>query len=866
MLEQLLNTILRAAAGVSGQRRQQQAQDTTEADATKTLRAAATKAAEEGDWEWMYDNQEAITQRFHPHVIQSLLSTTTLNNARRYDAEVAEGGRPTIPLSPKNIYIRGAQQKYSIDNRPPEQSVLQANSGPMNGEIGGFAQPGFPTSGGGGQAPDAQTGVSNYQAPGIVGTHPRGIAQDVTPADMSTARQPVRQPLAPQGSAEYEAQHAARRVPTGNFTQLDQALGGEFSKGNISLNNRPVQWHKNGKDYSSLESMSFNENGKEVLIPQVVNGKLLSEDAAIEHYRRTGEHLGKFNTPEEATQHAIALERRQQAYYENGPGKGLLKNGAQEITLPTPRRPSSMTRDFGSTKITTTNPVMTGKEAMASMAAQATAQNAHPDKLLQDFHSQNAQLKHPYDFDEVGFHEYRTQYWERSRKQIQDLLIANGATQDDAMRQSATMTYNKTGYVPSQWTGMVTPSAESVSNNAYHTVLKQANTQLSSVLQGLAAPLQSVKPSAILNDTFAQPFLLKAVDSIPGMELNPAARTSVLHSLASTAHSAFLSAVQQHTHGLNSAQQNYFAMSMASKAVGGNVPEQWRAFVENDLEKLGLVSREDMQYFQHMPPNQRPDIFAPDFGQRIGNFRAAVENSADYRKAMQQMAKSPETLAAVQQMFAGQKTGKDAITPATIGKQERNIAVQQHGALKQEEADRTRTNAIIPHEMLKDLQIADGIYQAGREAQKFAQAKDKNGQTIIDKYGDTPGSWREFSQSIQAGFGRSDKHLVAYLNRLAKVYNFERHELTGAATSVFEGSSLKHYIPNPDDNVRTGLRKLNTLVESLGGQLDKKLDQAQADYPRSAHEKFYRNQERAKQKQDTELDDIFTEAKKRRKP
>lgn len=45
----------------------------------------------------------------------------------------------------------------------------------------------------------------------------------------------------------------------------------------------------------TVYSMGFQDkDGAEVLIPLVVGGKLLSEKDAIEHYRRTGQHLGKF--------------------------------------------------------------------------------------------------------------------------------------------------------------------------------------------------------------------------------------------------------------------------------------------------------------------------------------------------------------------------------------------------------------------------------------------------------------------------------------------------------------------------------------------------------------------------------------------
>ncbi len=84
--------------------------------------------------------------------------------------------------------------------------------------------------------------------------------------------------------------------------------------GNINLDNRVVVQNPDGS-ISTERSFSVNIDGLEVLLPTVVNGKILSEDEAIDHFFESGEHLGMFATIEEVESYAVALHLRQEAYY-----------------------------------------------------------------------------------------------------------------------------------------------------------------------------------------------------------------------------------------------------------------------------------------------------------------------------------------------------------------------------------------------------------------------------------------------------------------------------------------------------------------------------------------------------------------------
>jgi hypothetical protein len=92
--------------------------------------------------------------------------------------------------------------------------------------------------------------------------------------------------------------------------------------GNIDLNNRPVVQNPDGT-ISTVRSISVNIDGKEVLIPTVSpDGRILSNEEAIDLYMRTGQHLGKFNTVDEANSYAQLIHNSQAQMYGQGGSGG----------------------------------------------------------------------------------------------------------------------------------------------------------------------------------------------------------------------------------------------------------------------------------------------------------------------------------------------------------------------------------------------------------------------------------------------------------------------------------------------------------------------------------------------------------------
>lgn len=106
--------------------------------------------------------------------------------------------------------------------------------------------------------------------------------------------------------------------PAASTTMATQAPTSAMKQsGNIDLNNRPVVKNADGS-ISTVRSMSIGTPEGEVLIPTISpDGRVLSENEAIDLFRKTGKHLGIFNTPGQATEYAKQLSSRQGQTYGN---------------------------------------------------------------------------------------------------------------------------------------------------------------------------------------------------------------------------------------------------------------------------------------------------------------------------------------------------------------------------------------------------------------------------------------------------------------------------------------------------------------------------------------------------------------------
>lgn len=110
---------------------------------------------------------------------------------------------------------------------------------------------------------------------------------------------------------------------------------GLTAPGNLDLNKRPIVKNPDGS-ISTVRTMGIGVDGRQVLIPTVVGGKVVTNEQAIEHYRQTGENLGTFDTPENANAYAELLHQAQAQQYAPPSGVAPTLAGTNQAALTPP--------------------------------------------------------------------------------------------------------------------------------------------------------------------------------------------------------------------------------------------------------------------------------------------------------------------------------------------------------------------------------------------------------------------------------------------------------------------------------------------------------------------------------------------------
>lgn len=126
---------------------------------------------------------------------------------------------------------------------------------------------------------------------------------------------------------DWQATVESLQSALGYFTPASTEADYGTAGGNIDLNARPVLTNVDGT-YSTVDSVVIQDGDQYVLIPTVIEvdgeWKHVSQKEAEDHYKATGEQLGKFDSESSAEMYAFQIEQDQAHYYHDTAAEKLL--------------------------------------------------------------------------------------------------------------------------------------------------------------------------------------------------------------------------------------------------------------------------------------------------------------------------------------------------------------------------------------------------------------------------------------------------------------------------------------------------------------------------------------------------------------
>lgn len=162
---------------------------------------------------------------------------------------------------------------------------------------------------------------------------PSGMqAPEATAAPLQTHTRPM---TLDELEAYAKSLQASQQVQ--NQAQLDAgpSLHGAIDHGTINPYGREIVDNHDGTS-STVRSMSYGSDGKETLVPTAYEGSVHSDEDSIRHAEATGENLGTYRRPEDATRAAMALHDDYAAGKYDAPGQSKIRKSLEGRNKRTP--------------------------------------------------------------------------------------------------------------------------------------------------------------------------------------------------------------------------------------------------------------------------------------------------------------------------------------------------------------------------------------------------------------------------------------------------------------------------------------------------------------------------------------------------
>ncbi|HRB81618.1 MAG TPA: hypothetical protein PK614_05085 [Nitrospira sp.] len=470
-----------------------------------------------------------------------------------------------------------------------------------------------------------------------------------------------------------------------------------------------------------------------------------------------------------------------------------------------------------------------------TMVDQAKGMGMSPDQLDAEYAKQIAKSGGNYPaFDETIRKTYKQEYFQKLAQDKTRALVAAGLPEPQAQQQGARLAADTMGgYYPEGAGQLVNYTPEERHRN----VIGQATKQV--MIQARAA-MDASRPG---EPATIQPGLFrKYVEEAFGTDGTPQEKEAALNDVTNMAMTTFRDKIGK-LPGMTQAQAMIMSMQAAA-GLAGYTPKEWQPMIMANAQAFGITDPDIAQ----MVATGEIDLLQP------GSLQAGItkKNALAYEgkireKGMERqfaVTQTPEGVAATQQALTTQPSAPPAASPGaapvgagspaapsqTPGEIDRAIKTQQVAAETEAKEKVQKQYRLAPEKEIQDVRALDDMYTKGTRLLQIGEGTpDKPG--LIDRYGNYPGTFFDWTQSIKSATGTMDPDLKEYVNTLSGLFNIEKKEFTGTATSLNERKDLVAWIPDKSTNVRDALQSVSQLVKSVSSDLKRNTEHIASNYP-----------------------------------
>jgi len=487
------------------------------------------------------------------------------------------------------------------------------------------------------------------------------------------------------------------------------------------------------------------------------------------------------------------------------------------LQFPSLRQPITKNFDEALGKRSITTKALGSDEATEVVLNSARAAHTNPDTVLREYATWQAKggdLAPA--IDESRFKAYKQEYWQGLAQEKQRALMLAGVPEAQAQQQAARLAADAmNGYHPEGTSALVQYTPEERHRALLAGGMKQFNAVASAIID-------NIKPGELGQ---IQPGLLRKYmqDAMP--DASPQEQQAALEDITNLAATRFLPILSQ---GMPEGAARIRAMQFATQ-LSGHVPSQWMQQVIGNPQAFGIT---DPAVASKLATGQYNPFSPTGIKDAITAANAEAYEGKVKEKGMERQfatVATPEGAAAVQQQQTGQAPTQ---SPGVLDRQLQLDKVKAEAGARE---DIQFAHRVAPEGEFKQVRALDDMYTKGTRLMQLGQGyTGKDGKAhagMLERYGDTPGTFFDLMTKLKSSFGQLDPDTKEYVNTLSGLFNIEKKEFTGTATSLNERKDLVAWIPDKTTNVRDALQSISVLLKQVGGSLDRDMELTKKNYP-----------------------------------